>query len=392
MSLHENPWKNASLMAIYVAFTRVTNSKYLRVWPAQSLTKDLERLRNLKYPLPVILLSKAYDSVGRFSEDLYKLAYDEYMVNIKPEEKPIRKQNSSRTESKIKRGKQMGVVPGNRTTPRATIAETHTREVVGRCIDLASENIDDPNTSEKKRKLPWERGSHERKILNFSGKSSTLSSATSKRDRQLTQELSEQEASNKQREGQSATDSSISKKTRSEASPTLPHNQLQPSIDDLIILHGERRKTNSTIYMSFLRYAFEVTPVERLRNTDSEIIRILEDKWSGGTTMISSLNEIKHAYENLGIFDSIKTSEFFKKNMSLYIDQFNQEFLLGIIEDFVNYCDKQPADNDLVPIYRNMYGSSTSSNTATQVRIIETVGLMLGGTINSINIRYDDLK
>ena len=79
MCLHKNPWKTYTLSHLYVAFTRVTHSDKLRVWPHPKLNAALDVMKNMEHSLEVKLLNQAYDPEGTFQEDLYRLAYNKHM-------------------------------------------------------------------------------------------------------------------------------------------------------------------------------------------------------------------------------------------------------------------------------------------------------------------------
>jgi hypothetical protein len=77
ISLHNNPWKMAELGHIYTALSRVTEGKFLRVWPAANLYGDLDRLRKFEFSPSIVALDYAYDEEGIFKVDRYIQKWNE---------------------------------------------------------------------------------------------------------------------------------------------------------------------------------------------------------------------------------------------------------------------------------------------------------------------------
>jgi hypothetical protein len=79
LCLHNIPGNSATLAKMFVGFTRVTNSIYLRVWPALDKDLNLERFLTERHDLTLVLLNQAYDINGRFQDSLYMAAYQRYL-------------------------------------------------------------------------------------------------------------------------------------------------------------------------------------------------------------------------------------------------------------------------------------------------------------------------
>jgi hypothetical protein len=79
LCLHKNSGFSASLAKMFVGFTRVTDSKFLRVWPALDEDLNLERFLTEKHDLALVLFDQAYDINGNFQDSLYMLAYQRHL-------------------------------------------------------------------------------------------------------------------------------------------------------------------------------------------------------------------------------------------------------------------------------------------------------------------------
>ena len=79
LCLHKNSGFSASLAKMFVGFTRVTNSIFLRVWPALDEDLNLERFLKEKHDLALVLFDQAYDINGNFQDSLYMAAYQRYL-------------------------------------------------------------------------------------------------------------------------------------------------------------------------------------------------------------------------------------------------------------------------------------------------------------------------
>jgi hypothetical protein len=64
---------------MFVGFTRVTNSMFLRVWPALEEDLNLERFLKEKHDLALVLFDQAYDVNGYFQDSLYMAAYQRHL-------------------------------------------------------------------------------------------------------------------------------------------------------------------------------------------------------------------------------------------------------------------------------------------------------------------------
>ena len=66
------------MQKLYVGWTRVTDSKYLRFWPGTDEQLKLERFLSFTHNMELVLLDQAYDEDGLFKDELYKAAYNRY--------------------------------------------------------------------------------------------------------------------------------------------------------------------------------------------------------------------------------------------------------------------------------------------------------------------------
>lgn len=82
LCIHSNVYMNLTLAKLYVAFTRVRKSEFMRVWPRKDL--NLQRLKSLRHPPELILLKAAYDENGYFSKEKYMEAYRKRHLAGKP--------------------------------------------------------------------------------------------------------------------------------------------------------------------------------------------------------------------------------------------------------------------------------------------------------------------
>mgnify|MGYP002806975476 CR=1 FL=1 len=78
LCLHKNSGFSASLAKMFVGFTRVINSMFLRVRPAMDEDLNLERFLKEKYDLALVLFDQAYDINGNFQDSLYMAAYQRH--------------------------------------------------------------------------------------------------------------------------------------------------------------------------------------------------------------------------------------------------------------------------------------------------------------------------
>ena len=80
LCLHHNMAQSATLQKLYVAFTRVTHSRFLRVWPAEDnkLGLDIKRFEKSKITPELFCLERAYDENGWFHDELYLAAWANY--------------------------------------------------------------------------------------------------------------------------------------------------------------------------------------------------------------------------------------------------------------------------------------------------------------------------
>jgi hypothetical protein len=88
--IHWNPWKQATLPQLYVAFTRVTSGANIRVWPSRRL--NLDRFLSLKHDLALVLLDSAYRDDGTFSADLYRA---NHAIHLAAQEETLRARRGS---------------------------------------------------------------------------------------------------------------------------------------------------------------------------------------------------------------------------------------------------------------------------------------------------------
>jgi hypothetical protein len=76
LCLHPNIWAQLDIRKLFVGLTRVRESVLMRVFPSDNL--KLDRFLKYKHDKYTVLLNKAYDADGNFSEVLYRQANDDY--------------------------------------------------------------------------------------------------------------------------------------------------------------------------------------------------------------------------------------------------------------------------------------------------------------------------
>ena len=333
--LHTNLWKNAGLAHLYVAFTRVKEGCHLRVWPSNNL--ELERFEKLEHDKYILLLNKAYRDDGTFSEDLYRAAYNEYIVSHVGGGGGRGRGGRGRGGGGGGRGRggRGGRVRGGGGGRGRGGRDVSSR---GQVVPV-TENTGAPTRAIGGRS-GGRRGGRNRGIVGTAGPpvvSETLNNSSISTSILTT--VAPNLAIDRPSSFVQTTDTvPISRRRERDSSSALqidrnPAAHARPRVENLTVPQLRQnlinQPSNSMVFMPFLRKLFREGEIPT--NCDEDILHLLPRFWEGGQlNFIQSIDSMRESYKVLGVYESIRA----KYNMGpdTYIPASEQVCLLGQLD------------------------------------------------------------